>query len=1307
MKSPLVYAFLIRLLLLVVSIISPEIIQARQMQLECMRQIGISEGLSNGNVTSILRDRNGFLWIGTRHGLNLCDRNGVRNFYYAPGDSNSLPGNMITTINEDEDGGIWIGTDGGLVRYDPVMSTFKVVSNDYIRASRKLGSFLVFGGNRCVFILNMATGDFSSCSVCPDEPSDDEKQGFVVKNMCVRSDSSLILAGTNGRLYLFDLSEKKSVRYGDIRIPLLYDMIETSDGQFFISSFKHGLLGYDESGQMTGHWTRENSGLSSDNITGFLESDGFLFCATDGGGISVMDIRTGKFVETYLMNGNPLSLPTNSLTMLYRDCLGSIWAGTVRNGIISLSDVPIHSYRQATSDSEGYSWGMSECCVSSLYADDDGLLWIGTDGGGINVYDPEAYKFRHLRKFEGKCVYSVIGKDEETLLVSVYDEGVYEYSKRTGDVRRFVIVDPERDREEQMSGVIPVLHNAADDKIMIFGQGLTVYDKVDGTFHDISSTADGGRLPFGPVPVYSDPDYSYFVAQVDSVVYRIDHRSDEVVKFVSFSFRENISSFCKGRDGIYYIGTRRGLYSCSYSGVPHRINSFPSVSYLKTDSDGNLWVISENRLYLMKDDKVIEWTEADGFVPNDVRCSFDCFVKGRCLYLGGTNGLCRIDYPKLTADSELPILSLFSMEVDGTKIRVGQDMDEIKVRFNSQLNLEIVTNEKDLFRNSRFKYSISHNGEKQSVPGDTRLMMSMLSEGKYSICASCLCKNGEWTPEYHLADIIVSPPWYRSAVAKTGVFLALISAFFLMIRILKQKEKRRTMEREIEYEQRQQKRQIWNLVSMCHELKTPLSLMYMPLKRLVNERDAKYGKSIETIFHQTCHINDVVNMILNYGKMKTGTYSLALNVFDFNDWLKMQISTFVREFEEDGIRLDLTLPESSCQVRFDERITGIVLSSLLSYILKHSPSGSALAVSSSVTDYRLCVSLSNRNMKLSVSERENLFVGSESLLSDKQNNNMSLSFCRELLEIHQGGIGFSPGPEGGATFTVSIPYIQGVCPGSDDGSGNTVAARTDVSEEQAEFCSRYAVLIIDDNQEFVNTLRNGILFCFKSVYTAFDVEKGYLVAVEKKPDVLIVNHSPQFSKGLELCERIRNNDEINNATIVLTAENLSEELSSEGFRCGVDQVIQKPFDEDTLISFIYNNLKVKDRLRQQYGENSGMISRKEKGFTLSDEQFVLALNKLILNNFTNPDFSIDFLMRSVHLGRTSFFTRVRNVTGLSINDYINKMRITKAMNLLTSTSLSVSEIADKVGCASQSYFSTLFKKYTGTTPREYKSRQVE
>lgn len=160
--------------------------------------------------------------------------------------------------------------------------------------------------------------------------------------------------------------------------------------------------------------------------------------------------------------------------------------------------------------------------------------------------------------------------------------------------------------------------------------------------------------------------------------------------------------------------------------------------------------------------------------------------------------------------------------------------------------------------------------------------------------------------------------------------------------------------------------------------------------------------------------------------------------------------------------------------------------------------------------------------------------------------------------------------------------------------------------------------------------------------------------------------------------------------------------ASYGYKLGADFYLSKPFEIDILITLIYNQLKTRERTRSLYAESAKVLSPIDVTTSSADEQFLIHLNRLITENMNNRTFSIQFLVDRIGVGRTTFYQKVKILTGMSVNEYINKLRINQALQLLENSDATVSEIADKVGFSYQCHFSTAFKQITGMTPTEYR-----
>ena len=136
-----------------------------------------------------------------------------------------------------------------------------------------------------------------------------------------------------------------------------------------------------------------------------------------------------------------------------------------------------------------------------------------------------------------------------------------------------------------------------------------------------------------------------------------------------------------------------------------------------------------------------------------------------------------------------------------------------------------------------------------------------------------------------------------------------------------------------------------------------------------------------------------------------------------------------------------------------------------------------------------------------------------------------------------------------------------------------------------------------------------------------------------------------------------------------------------------------------LMEIIRNRLKNRESIKKRY-LNTGLVPAPEEStFSQADETFLLKLNKIIQEHLDSSNL--------IGMSRASLYNKLKALTDMGANDYINKFRMEKAITLITSTDMSFTEIAEKVGFTTSRYFSTAFKQYTGETPTQYKEKRKQ
>lgn len=211
--------------------------------------------------------------------------------------------------------------------------------------------------------------------------------------------------------------------------------------RIWIAPYSGGLRCYSYDGKLLASYSTRNSALSNDIVLSLAEREGQLWIGTDGGGINILTSETGEISQLeYIPGRENYSLPANSILCLHNDHNNNIWAGSTCNGLISIREVFMKTYTDVV---PGNDRGLSNSTVRSLYRQSTDSIWIGTDGGGINLFNPRTEKFTHYLSTWNDKIAFISGFTPGKLLISLFSKGVFIFNPATGEKQPFTIVDKE------------------------------------------------------------------------------------------------------------------------------------------------------------------------------------------------------------------------------------------------------------------------------------------------------------------------------------------------------------------------------------------------------------------------------------------------------------------------------------------------------------------------------------------------------------------------------------------------------------------------------------------------------------------------------------------------------------------------------------------------------------------------------------------------------------------------------------------------------------------------------------------------
>lgn len=728
-------------------------------------QLSVGEGLSQANVKTILLDQKGDLWIGTKDGLNRYSQQKMENFFHQAGNIHSLPDNRILHLEEDSLKQIWIATYNGLAIYNQERKHFSTITKGRVETSLCVTGGVLFGGDNVLYFYSYQTQELERIHIRP-EGSNIIPIEYRVQKILPFKENTLLIATRKKGLFTYDCQTRTTEPLTpDFPNSLLFSACLASDGNIYTSYYGNGICCFDPNGKMLAQYMTHNSELSNNYVMDILEHNGKLWLATDGGGINLIDLKTGQFSLLSHTTGDKTSLPENSITKLYKDYNDNLWVGSVRGGVFTVNNSYIRTFQDVTMNNPS---GLTEKAVSCIYEEEDGRLWIGTDGGGINLYDPTDNRFTHFPQTYGDKVVSIAGISNEELLVSLYTKGIFTFHKKTGRYTPFIVVNPQINQQECFYGYLPLANQVSENKIYILSYGAWIYYIKEQKFSPLLLPEPYREKTSALELAYANPEFS--LLQKGNLAFIVNQQNDSIRLLLEANPNEEINSMTyDAANRTVWIGTTHGLRYYHLDKKEYRnhpTNLFKSVSYLSIGSNGKLWICADNKLfsYNIPQDRFTSWSQSDGYLPNEIYSKFQKVQNKEYTYLCGSQGLVQISNAIQPIQEKHPVIYLDDMQFNGK----SSAKDIKNGRFQApwdyhSLVLTFGVKSKDVFQKHLFKCTIrSSSGENTFESYEPQLNLSSLSPDNYTILLSCFTKDGNESPTVEMLRLTVRPPWYKS-----------------------------------------------------------------------------------------------------------------------------------------------------------------------------------------------------------------------------------------------------------------------------------------------------------------------------------------------------------------------------------------------------------------------------------------------------------------------------------------------------------------------------------------------------------------
>lgn len=1259
-------------------------------------QISQKEGLSS-TVNCIYKEQDGEVWLGTPSGLYSFNGFALRNY-----DNQTHGTRKVYQVGMDRQGELWALTEKFLLKRNAGSDNFDKITSSDTLVHRPFYSMLPddegvwIGGLGKLF--RYSDGQLKYFCTLADD--------YDIRSMEFINDSTILCCSHNGKA-LVNINNGKisDAPYGDLT-EVSATLIDNK-GRLWLAFYNNGIEVFEKDGRKICSYNTENSELSNNIVLCLAQRDSVVLAGTDGGGINIIDIETGKITTLKHISGDRSSFPSHSIKSIHVDKYNNIWAGSIRNGLISISQSDINSYKDTHI---GQTNGLSNPTVLCLHQGRiSDYIWIGTDGEGLNRFDPVRSRFVHFKNtFKSKIV-SIADYSDDELLLSVFSDNLYIFNKGTGEIRPLKISDPLFLYKIRYSGRYIHVYNENDGDLIFFANTLYRYDKKSGKIQPIQGKLNKkanyniiGRSSEG-IWLHRNTNIYLLEEDADHVTLKGTHESGE------------IRCGHMAPDGIIYLATEEGLchFNTKTGNFGHiRTTLFSTANSVVCDNNARVWVGTEKGLsaYLINSDSFTLFDESDGVSPNEYLPEPHILSNNGDVYLGGVHGLLRIRKEYQIETTDRPVIKLNEVLVDGEEISISQKGIYKTPRGSKKIAFGVSALEKDLFRQRMYRFALSDKEVyKTSVP--ILSLRQMPKPGTYKLTVACTKRNGEWTEPFSLMTLKVPYPWYLSWWSITGCVLILLLSYFATIFFIQKRK-----ENELKMAMKEQEHKVYEekvnmLINVSHELRTPLTLIMAPLKRLLKTKDSEDGdfSTLSRIYRQSRRMQSLLDMVLDLRKMEVEGNKLKRESVNFNSWITDAADDIVNEEKAEAINIIYALDPAVGSANIDKQKCDIVLMNILINAIKHSSIGDTITIGSRLTQEGMIrVSITDQGPGIGPDvDIDKLFTQFYQSKSEKYGSGIGLSYSKILVEMHGGRIGVENNPDKGATFWWEIPVDI------DDSSaiiepraylnellGHSSEASADSASDDGFSTAGMRLMLVDDNKDLLDFLREALSQEFAEVITVTGGNAALReLAGGRLPDIIVSDVNMPDGDGFSLCSEIKANDKYSHIPVALLTARGEEQSQSDSYRLGADGFLAKPFEIETLMQLIKSLLKSKAEIRRRYlDEDSSSTTQ----YGSNEERFILQLNKIIAEHLSDPDLDQQLICREMGVSRALLYNKMKAITGAGTKEYITKIRIERAQSLMESPSLTIAEISDMTGFASQSYFSTAFKNYTGMTPSHYR-----
>ncbi|AEV97672.1 hypothetical protein A4D02_16480 [Niastella koreensis] len=1017
------------------------------------RSYQVEKGLSNNTVTCSFQDKRGFMWFGTKDGLNRFDGRGFKVFRQINNDSNSLGNNSITKLLQDKQGVLWVGTERGLYKYNEEKENFSLLNNSLPSYIQGIGND---GHGNLWFIARFRLFKYERAgSTITEYPINNNDDYYTA--VCGDTAGHIWVASGHGQLGLFNETDGRFIWYplfAHSRPPVstyIEKIFDSGEGFLLIGTSNQGVKQFDLAVHTYTDILTYNEDGTEIFVRDFIKSSRYEYWVGTESGIYIYDTRSHSALNLKKSYNNPYALTDNAIYSLSRDREGGLWIGTYFGGVNYYSNQHLlfEKYFPQTGQNS-----ISGNAVREIVQDSAGNFWIGTEDAGLNKYNPHTGRFINYQP--GQSPYNIAHTnihglliDGHVLWIGTFEHGLDKMDLCTGKVIRHYIAGG--DANSLKSNFVYSLYKTKAGQIYLAtSNGFYQYNRDADNFQLLSF------LPFNTFysGVLEDDQGTLWIATFNAGLffynptkeiyghYRVlSHGEDALVK-------TRITRLYQDRQHNIWVSTENGLYCFnqerSFLKTYSDKNGLPSNLIYNTleDRQGNLFITTSKGLvrYDVNHGAITIFTQASGLLTDQFNYNSGFMDAAGKLYFGSVKGMIAFNPDGFQPNNYTPPVYFTGFQIFNKEAAISNQ--------GSPLNKSIVLTQKITLPYNQATFSIEFSALSFSSPANVqyayqmrgidnawnyigannRIYFTNLPPNTYHLSVKSGSGNDRWSNNMVSITIEILPPWYKSTLAYLLYSALLLLAAYLIFRFYHNRQlarQQREMELfEIKKEKESYQSKMDFFTKIAHEIRTPLTLIRAPMEKMLKQVHAlpQFEKYLLAMNRNTERLLTLTNQLLDFRKIESDHFLVNPTSFNVTELLRNACAIFQSAAEQKNLHMQV-IATATVYVQADEESTIKIISNLLDNAVKYGKS-KIIAEIQPLNQHDNCVTIaiSNDGNLIPTALHDKVFEPFFRMKETEKatGTGIGLSLARSLAQLQKGDLTITT-DRGLNTFIFTLP----------------------------------------------------------------------------------------------------------------------------------------------------------------------------------------------------------------------------------------------------------------------------------------------